>query len=167
MINFILKNKKGVTILEGVIALGLLALVTAGAFGVLLSTSRKSSETDIREEMLLSVEKAREALQVYSGSVSLPPGEPYGSGVCGGDSSPMQESVEHDIKCMLPPVCDRANSKFTYRVYADLLTDESGDVLQNLPDADSILKPGSYSGYNKAIPVWQVTFNIKCNGFTL
>ena len=37
----LLKNRAGVTVLEGVIALGLLALITAGAFGVLLSASPK------------------------------------------------------------------------------------------------------------------------------
>ena len=52
MINFFIKNKKGVTILEGLIALGLLAAVSVGIFGVLLSLSRKSYEPDIREEML-------------------------------------------------------------------------------------------------------------------
>ena len=46
----ILKSKKGVTILEGLIALALLALVATGTFAVLLSSSRKSSQPDIRED---------------------------------------------------------------------------------------------------------------------
>ena len=54
----ILSKKTGVTILEGLIALGLLALVAAGTFGVLLSVSRKAGSPDIRESMILAVERA-------------------------------------------------------------------------------------------------------------
>ena len=52
----LLKSKKGVTILEGLIALLLLAMISVGTFGVLLSTSRKSAQPDIREEMMKLLE---------------------------------------------------------------------------------------------------------------
>ncbi len=62
----ILQSKAGVTVLEGVIALGLLALVTAGSFGVLLASSRQSSPSDMREEMTSAVEQADHLLQAYA-----------------------------------------------------------------------------------------------------
>ena len=63
MIRKILKNRKGVTLLEGLIALVLLAMVTTGTFAVLLSTSRRSAQPDIREEMTFAVERAMNKLQ--------------------------------------------------------------------------------------------------------
>lgn len=57
MKKYILKNKKGVTLLEGLIALALLAIVATGTFSVLLSASRKTSSPDMREELVFAVEK--------------------------------------------------------------------------------------------------------------
>lgn len=62
----ILGNRKGVTILEGLIALGLLAMVAVGTFGVLLSSSRKASNPDEREEMILAVERIYHGMQMFS-----------------------------------------------------------------------------------------------------
>lgn len=59
-------NKKGVTLLEGLIALALLAMVAVGTFSVLLSSSRKSSGPDKYEEMLLAVERVHHGLQVFN-----------------------------------------------------------------------------------------------------
>lgn len=61
-----LKNKKGVTILEGLIALMLLALISVGTFSVLLSSSRKTASPDLREDMTLSIERAHHALQAFA-----------------------------------------------------------------------------------------------------
>ena len=85
----VLTKKKGVTILEGLIALGLLALVAAGTFGVLLSVARKSGAPDIREEMVLAVERANDQLQMYSsgivsGMTNSKLYEQYANGMCGG-----------------------------------------------------------------------------------
>lgn len=65
----IFKNKKGVTVLEGLIALLLLAMISVGTFSVLLSASRKSSQPDQREAMTLSMERAVHALQVFAPTV--------------------------------------------------------------------------------------------------
>lgn len=62
----ILKNKKGVTLLEGMIAILLLAVVTVGTFGVVLSSSRKVSQPDIREEMVLAAEQMHHFVQGVS-----------------------------------------------------------------------------------------------------
>lgn len=167
----VLTKKKGVTILEGLIALGLLALVAAGTFGVLLSVARKSGAPDIREEMVLAVERANDQLQMYSsgivsGMTNSKLYEQYANGMCGGslipaevkvsDSSPM--SIDsHNIKCMLPPLCDYSNSTFTYTVREASFTTHNYGASNMVTD------------YASAFPTKgrQVTFNITCNGFTL
>lgn len=167
----VLTKKKGVTILEGLIALGLLALVAAGTFGVLLSVARKSGAPDIREEMVLSVERANDQLQMYSsgivsGMTNSKLYEQYANGMCGGslipaevkvsDSSPMSLG-SHNIKCMLPPLCDYSNSTFTYTVREASFTTHNYGASNMVTD------------YASAFPTKgrQVTFNITCNGFTL
>lgn len=167
----VLTKKKGVTILEGLIALGLLALVAAGTFGVLLSVARKSGAPDIREEMVLAVERANDQLQMYSsgivsGMTNSKLYEQYANGMCGGslipaevkvsDSSPMSLG-SHNIKCMLPPLCDYSNSTFTYTVREASFTTHDYGASNMVTD------------YASAFPTKgrQVTFNITCNGFTL
>lgn len=167
----VLTKKKGVTILEGLIALGLLALVAAGTFGVLLSVARKSGAPDIREEMVLAVERANDQLQMYSsgivsGMTNSKLYEQYANGMCGGslipaevkvsDSSPMSLG-SHNIKCMLPPLCDYSNSTFTYTVREASFTTHNYGASNMVTD------------YASAFPTKgrQVTFNITCNGFTL
>lgn len=167
----VLTKKKGVTILEGLIALGLLALVAAGTFGVLLSVARKSGAPDIREEMVLAVERANDQLQMYSsgivsGMTNSKLYEQYANGMCGGslipaevkvsDSSPMSIG-SHNIKCMLPPLCDYSNSTFTYTVREVSFTTHNYGASNMVTD------------YASAFPTKgrQVTFNITCNGFTL
>lgn len=167
----VLTKKKGVTILEGLIALGLLALVAAGTFGVLLSVARKSGAPDIREEMVLAVERANDQLQMYSsgivsGMTNSKLYEQYANGMCGGslipaevkvsDSSPMSIG-SHNIKCMLPPLCDYSNSTFTYTVR------EASFTTHNYGASNMVTE------YASAFPTKgrQVTFNITCNGFTL
>ena len=125
-----LRNKKGVTVLEGVIALGLLAVVTAGSFGVLLASSRQASQPDMREEMALSIEKANdklkamllfadenltsESVQYLSTSYQVNTSEVYN--LCPGEDANdgLEVNVDHSIKCLLPPICDSAHSTFTY-----------------------------------------------------
>ena len=122
----LLTGKAGVTVLEGVIALGLLALVAGGAFGVLLSASRQNLQPTLREEMALAVEKANNDLKAYVGiaNASKPPVPTLlRGGLCaheGGESTstPLDER-EHDISCKLPPVCDKNQSTFTYQRRSD------------------------------------------------
>ena len=154
MMNRLLKNKKGVTILEGLIALGLLALVAGGTFGVLLSVSRKSSQPDIREEMLLAVERASEQLQMYASATSsgdLP--TEYQNGLCGNGDIYLSGGP-HNIKCMLPAICDRANSAFSYKV-AEVSINAAGF-------------PSDINYRTAELPkTKEITFDITCNGFTL
>lgn len=148
-------NCKGVTILEGLIALTLLALVATGTFSVMLSTARKSSTPDIREEMVLAVDRAFNLLQAYvvssEGSVSTLHPTLQG-GLCGEDSDPLGLGT-HQISCLLPPICDRnAESSFSYTIDSETKT---FDI--KLDD----FKESPTQTLNK------VTFNITCNGFTL
>ncbi|MGN0017242.1 MAG: hypothetical protein ACI37O_07900 [Candidatus Avelusimicrobium sp.] len=156
MMNRLLKNKKGVTILEGLIALGLLALVAGGTFGVLLSVSRKSSQPDIREEMLLAVERANEQLQMYASGTSsgdLP--TEYQNGLCNNGDTTLSTG-EHAINCMLPVICDPDSSKshFSYTV-----------------GSQSVSATGFPTAANYRTSTFDaaktITFEITCNGFTL
>ncbi len=161
----ILSKKTGVTILEGLIALGLLALVAAGTFGVLLSVSRKAGSPDIRESMVLAVERAYDQLQMYTPDLndlsnnSLPNSFAYG--LCGGDSDPLG-SGRHDIECMLPPLCDKNKSEFYY-------TTGNTKTSMSLPFVSKYSSSGTVAGWNNATTatVRSVEFTISCNGFTL
>ncbi len=143
-----LQNKKGVTLLEGLIALLLLAMVATGAFAVLLSNSRRATQPDIREEMIMAVANANEALTTLMYQES---GDSV-YGLCG-NSNWGSTTGPHSINCMLPVVCDRNNSSFSYTV-------ETNET--DLPDSKLTNKQYSENKNNK-----KVTFSIMCNGFTL
>ncbi len=149
----LLKSKAGVTVLEGIIALGLLALVAGGAFGVLLAASRQTSQPDVREEMVFAVEKVKNLLQMYTGVVDESSGavltdapipDNFRQGLCGGDQQPMSWSGPHHVKCMLPPICDQRFSDFTYELDNSFWAPYSGGVR---PD--------------------RIKFKVTCNGYEL
>lgn len=162
MIKRLLKKKTGVTILEGLIALGLLALVAGGTFGVLLSVSRKTSQPDIREEMLLAIERASEQLQMYtysSADTAKIPDE-FQKGLCGESSSFSSVlSGRHNISCMLPAICDRDNSSFYYEMGSATMD----NPLKGLGAAYSSASTDVSSYLTRKA----VSFEITCNGFTL
>lgn len=162
MMKRLLKNKTGVTILEGLIALGLLALVAGGTFGVLLSVSRKASQPDIREEMLFAVERASELLQLYTNTgvneANVP--EDFRKGLCKESSSFSSVlSGTHQINCMLPAICDRENGKssFSYSVSEETFSPAG------FPSASNT----TYREPSSTLKKKKISFNIKCNGFTL
>jgi len=180
----LLKDKKGVTLLESLIALLLLAIVATGSFAVLLSTSRKSLGPDIREEMALAIEKASDLLQgaVMSWDTTNVAGYTnFNQGPCGDDPTPFSTSGEHSITCLLPPICDRNpnRSHFFYKV--DVKTspaeeklkvysnNDYSERLMNTP-SDSDLNDGYTTGIvNTTLSkkLFQIEFDIECNGFTL
>lgn len=153
-------NCKGVTILEGLIALTLLALVATGTFSVLLSASRKSNTPDIREEMALAVDRAASLLQAYvvpdakkdfwKNDANLK------NGLCPAqpDTDPLAAST-HQIKCLLPPICDPSSSSFSYTI-------KKFDI-----NSKDLIQIGSSSWESTSQQLNEVTFDIKCNGFTL
>ena len=158
----ILASKAGVTLLEGVIALGLLALITAGAFAVLLASSRQATQPDIREEMSLAVEKAHDQLKILAlyGNSDLAnsakgylPSDLYANGqagLCGKEDNPLSTTKSHNIACLLPPICDANTSSFTYKV-ENISALASGGQLES----DGIPTP------------YKITFSITCNGYSL
>ena len=187
----ILKNKAGVTILEGVIALGLLALVMAGAFGVLLSTSRQTMQPDFYEEMSLAGEKASDVLKEYI-TVNKIGGEDldnleskvqphrgggsdaelnYQLGPCGADS--------YDLKCLLPPICNESGSEFRYQLTnnADFdywPTNEDGIAWEGRgnPQMYSAGSSGTFAMQRDSTqytgnPAVAVQLYVKCNGYQL
>ena len=161
MMKNILKNRKGVTLLEGLIALGLLAVVTAGTFGLLLSMAR-TSQGDLREEMVWAVERANERLQMYVGLSNddiddLPEEERF---LCSTDTypHPLAEGTNHNIQCMLPPVCDANNSSFVYSVNDSISLAPTTVLPQN--DRVDNMNTVDYT-YKK------IHFSITCNGFKL
>lgn len=171
--NKFLRSKKGVTILEGLIAMTLLAVVATGTFAVLLATSRKTSAPDIREEMSFAVEKAHSMLQAYimAENVGWADGValsdiPTASqkGLCGGDNNPLGNG-SHNINCMLPPLCDRAQSSFAYNVatrnYTNVMRASDTYVPRN---ASGVITSGAETAGAK---YRQINFTITCNGFTL
>ena len=160
MMKRLLKNTAGVTILEGLIALGLLALVAGGTFGVLLSTSRKASQPDIREEMLLAVERASEQLQVYTNPSASNVPDNFKNGLCGSETSlsnVLSTTNEHNIESMLPAVCDRNNSEFSYKVTEVDVT----------PSGFPTAAVTAYRANPGSLMTKQISFKITCNGFTL
>ena len=168
--------KKGVTILEGLIALGLLALVATGTFGVLLSVSRQSTSPDIREEMVWAVERAHSQLQMYAYSSGFghysSQRTPYlPDGLCGctggadciNDSDPLGTGI-HDIDCMLPPICDRNDSSFSYKVVTSNINIEKNSYFSSTPGMVGMVEG---LGHDRIAPMKSIEFSITCNGFTL
>lgn len=152
-----LQNKKGVTLLEGLIALLLLAMVATGAFAVLLSTSRQSGKPDMEEEMALAIERAGYELQmrydVLGGQENLP--EELKGGLCGNDNDPFSTSGSHYINCKLPPICDRSDSRSSFYYQVEEGEQEFNTHLQAADKGISLA------------PAVDITFYITCNGFTL
>ncbi len=172
-----LANKKGVTVLEGLIAMTLLALVATGTFGVLLSVSRKSAQPDLREEMALAIDKAAQKLQAYvfpsgMGSNLEALNSNLTRGLCGTEPSinTVLSTGAHNIDCLLPPICDGNSSSFTYTVsnMATGLTGESASLraVDRLKQRNASGEATSTQDINGQ-SVRQITFNITCNGFTL
>ena len=161
MMKKFLKSKKGVTLLEGLIALMLLALVATGTFAVLLSSSRKSSQPDIREEMALAIDRASQMLQVYTLSTAQRTAlgdtwtERFANGLCNaGLPTPGQT---RNINCMLPPMCDTSNNR-SYFKYTVVNTAKNPRSNLSTDTAESVAPTTS---------AYPITFEIVCNGFTL
>lgn len=176
----LLKNKWGITLLEGMIALGLLALAATASFGVLLSVSRKSTKPDLQEEMQWAIESAANGLQLYNGVTAeqLASWDNNLKGLCAKagstDSDPLDSNVNHQITCMLPPICDRATSSFSYTVTPITFSPETTDAtLQNMwTDATTMAAVVGETVPAGELPAgWNerknLSFDITCNGFTL
>ena len=146
--------------MEGLIALGLLALVAGGTFGVLLSSTNRSRATDIREEMLLAVENANDLLQMYTGQMSHATDAiplTWRQGLCGNDSTPLSNG-QHNIDCLLPGSCDPSKTPtFFYEVH------DSNQTVSF--DGKDKFAYGNFDG--STATQREIYFVITCNGYTL
>lgn len=182
----LLLNKKGITLLEGLIAMLLLAMVAVGTFGVLLSVSRQPAQPDIQEEMLYAVERANKLLQIYTYKLS---GQQSGTNYPSSSSTmltnlskyfgsdPLSEGTHNgdSLHNLLPALCDWDKSDLTYTVTKTNFTASS--ALGVASDAYYYAAPAFGGGWepssllydvsNSNIPIYQVQFNITCNGYTL
>jgi type II secretory pathway pseudopilin PulG len=178
MLNFVFNRKKGVTILESLIALTLLAVVAVGIFGVVLSISRKTNESDVREEANLAIESAIEQLNLYEGAYryskkdpdTVPVGDVDPSlpkGLCGADEYPLSKGV-HQIRCLLPPVCDKNNSQTTFSYHVRALSPTTITFPGNtyLHDLDISQFNNGFESGQAYSSVRVVDFNIVCGEYS-
>lgn len=131
-------NKKGYTIVEGIIAMLLVAIMVGGIFTALMASRRAIIEPSYREEMLYTVESLSNQLKNYVDA------EGGLSSLCG-STTPLTNG-DHDCSSMLPDVCTGADSSLTYTVSAISVSDSGGKVSPTLN---------------------QIKINIVCNGEVL
>ncbi len=114
-------NKKGYTIVEGIIAMLLVAIMVGGIFTALMASRRAIIEPSYREEMLYTVESLSNQLKNYVDA------EGIGDSLCG-STTPLSNG-EHDCTSMLPDVCRTDgdyNSSLTYNVEGITAQDSTG-----------------------------------------
>lgn len=170
----ILTAKDGVTLLEGVIALGLLALVAGGAFAVLLSASRQTTQPDIREEVVLTVKGINDRLQALSlyrdsdlatdfggyvpstlGSGQDSLGAELGMvGLSWGTITYQNSNTITVPTKYLPPICDKNKSSFTRTIQWTPRPILTGTYEKNFSQMSAA---GDYD----------IKYDIVCNGYQL
>ena len=172
-----LSKKKGVTLLEGVIAIALLALVASGTFGVLLSVSRKSDQPDRREDMIYAIDSLNDLLKsaafYMQDDASIIP-DYLANALCFGSGhtdakKPLKVGVSHDVKCLLPPSCDRSQSSFSYEVTrpnVNLSLGLDSDPKANLMDKNVVSDYNPHTSSN-SIHSFRIKYDITCNGYSL
>lgn len=134
-------NKRGYTIVEGIIAMLLVAIMVGGIFTALMASRRAIIEPSYREEMLYTVESLSNQLKNYVDA------EGAVASLCG-STTPLSNG-EHDCSSMLPDVCRTDgdyDSSLTYTVSGRLISDDSG-------------------GFSPTVN--EIKINIVCNGEVL
>lgn len=115
-----IKNKKGFTLAEALVAMLLVAIMAAGVIVALMSTKRAIVAPTNREEMLFAIEEVSSILQSLSATdapICLVEDTEFGTALeetpnCG------QGSTQncHDVSCKAPNSCQGANDFFVYSV---------------------------------------------------
>ena len=140
-----MKNSKGYTIIEAVIAMLLVSVVVGGIFSALMASRRAIIDPSYKEEMVFAVESANNLLKNYVTSDKTKVPTDLKNGLCPDEAfetDPLSVDT-HKIKCLLPPVCEPSASNFTYTVSA---------VTVAVPDV---------TGQNPTLK--SIKFNIMCN----
>lgn len=166
-IKHFLSKKAGVTLLEGLIAMALLALVAGGTFGVLLSVSRKTDQPDRREDMAYAVEQVNELLKYHLSQAQLSgSGYDYLKTMLCGDNDPLKLGT-HTVNCRLPKSCDVNNSHFSYTISTQNINwSTSAEGFSNADREASAITTGAGTN-NVTVPSLKITYDIKCGGFSL
>ena len=109
------KNKKGYTIIESVIAMLLVSIIVGGVFASLMASRRAIVEPSYKEDIAYSADEIEGLLRA-----SVSGGAPDGrSGVVDGQSQPLTSSAQgitHQINTYLPQGCVPGTSSFRYVV---------------------------------------------------
>lgn len=115
-------NKKGYTIVEGIIAMLLVAIMVGAIFSALMASRRAIVEPSYREEMMYTVESLANSIKNY---VDMESGDL--DPLCG-STTPL-ENGEHDCSELLPDVCKTGggyNSSLKYTVSGLSVSDNTG-----------------------------------------
>jgi type II secretory pathway pseudopilin PulG len=138
-----MKNSKGYTIIEAVIAMLLVSVVVGGIFSALMASRRAIIDPSYKEDMVFAVESANNLLKNYVTSDKTKVPTDLKNGLCDDGTVDALSIGSHDIECLLPPVCEPSSSTFTYTV---------SDVTVAVPDV---------TGQNPTLK--SIKFNIMCN----
>ena len=118
-----LKNKKGFTIIESVIAMLLVAIIVGGVFAALMAARRALIEPSYKEDMVYAAETVNNWLKTnVSGIEGMEDGA--GNGPCNNNSSPLSAGA-HTCNNRLPEAC-RDGSSLTYTVLNFPVPDDLG-----------------------------------------
>ncbi len=102
-----IKNNKGFTIAEGLVAMVLLAIVTVGIFSAVLSSVRATKAPDVKEDLAFAVSAANAQIKRAWGNA----GSAQNTLICGS----VFNANGGDLSCFLPTSCSiQAGSTMTY-----------------------------------------------------
>ena len=138
-----MKNIKGYTIIEAVIAMLLVSVVVGGIFSALMASRRAIIDPSYKEEMVFAVESANNLLKNYITTDQTKVSDDLRGGLCDDGTVNALSVGVHEIDCLLPPVCQSGVSSFSYTV---------SDVAVTVPDV---------TGANPNLK--SIKFNIVCN----
>lgn len=116
-----IKNKKGFTIIESVVAMLLVAIVVGGVFAALMAARRGITEPGYKEDMVYAVESVNNLLKL---NVSGAAANGAGVGPCTIASNALS-SGEKSVACMIPQDACGPGSTFTYTVADDYVIEDT------------------------------------------
>lgn len=110
-----IKNNKGYTMMESVVAMLLISIIVGGVFSALMASRRAIIEPSAREDMVYAVETVSNRLKAaVDGTVSSNNGAK--DSICGKESTPLRiNSTEYKADCFLPDVCAE-DSEIFYKI---------------------------------------------------
>ena len=121
-----IKNKKGFTIIESVVAMLLVAIVVGGVFAALMAARRGITEPGYKEDMVYAVESVNNLLKL---NVSGAAANGAGDGPCSVGSNPLSSGSGKNADCMIPQDACGPGSELSYTVVDDhQINDQFGNA---------------------------------------